>query len=310
MRENLRLLLSKLEVTYAVDPVPVAATNSILVRNLDFSPIEMAYDERNNVKPYYGQDEKIVATFYGMLSFDVELQAGGAAGTSPKWAPLLQGCGMSLTNVPATSDTFALISAAEQSLTHYFHHDGNRYIMTGSKGSCSIELANGRAPLLKFKFIGIVSQAGAIASIALPAATYTGFVKPLAVNKVNTTFTLGGYAAVLESLTIDLGQVVNYTNRPNREQVDFTDRKVTGTVVIEKPTLAAKDYYTGIKAGSTGALSVTHGIAAGNRVKIDSAQLQLEKPAHSNSNGISMLSMPFNCVPTTAGNNELVLLLD
>lgn len=307
MRENLRLLATKIEAVYATDPVPTAAANSILVRNLKMTELEISYDERSNVKPYFGQDQQIVAWFYGMIEFDVELQYSGTAGTPPKWDVLMRGCGHAVTNVAVTSDTYNPISAAEQSVTHYFYHNGDLFIMVGAKGSVSRSYQNGKAPIAHFKFWGLVSQAGAISTVALPAAVYTGFQIPLAVNKANTQFTLGGYAAVLESFTVDMGHVIGYTNRPNREAVDFTNRKVTGTIVIEKPNLATKDYFAGLKAGSTVAMSLVHGTAAGLRLTESSAILQLQKPSNSESNGITMMNLPFVIVPTTAGNDEITL---
>lgn len=309
MKHNLRLLIAKLETVYGTDAAPTAGANAALVRDLTTSVVEISYDGRNNIKPFFGKDQQISASFYAMVEFSFELQGSGSLGTAPAWGVYMRGAGHAEVITAATKVEYNPISASEESLTMWFYHDGDLFKMVGCKGSISYEIAAGKAPLAKAKFMGLCSQAGAISSAALPTATLTAWKLPLAVNKANTTFSLGGYAAALESLSIDMAHTTPYINRPNTERIDFSDREATGTVVIEKPPFATKDYYSVIKSAALQGLSLAHGTVAGLRVKMDTSELQLQKPSDSEQDNVTLMSMPLLLTPSSNGS-EIKITLD
>ena len=55
-----------------------------------------------------------------------------------------------------------------------------------------------------------------------------------------------------------------------------------------------------------GSLSLTHGTAAGNIVKIDAPRAQLFSPSYEDDDGVAMMSLSLSLVPDE-GNDELVI---
>jgi hypothetical protein len=87
----------------------------------------------------------------------------------------------------------------------------------------------------------------------------------------------------------------------------ITDRKPAGTVMIEAPTLATKDYFGIAQTETTGNLTFLHGTTAGNRVTLTAGQCDISNPTYGDQDGVQMLSIPYVAVPTTAGNDEVSL---
>lgn len=298
-----RVILAKIETTYGTDAAPVGTTNAILVRNLTMTPQDADFVDRDLVRPYIGRSEQLPAGIRAMLEFEVELQASGTAGTAPGWGPLMRACGLSETIVASTSVTYAPISAAFESVTLYFNVDGVLHKLTGARGTLSLAMKVKDIPTIKFTFTGIYNT---VTDTAAPTPTYTAFKTPLTVSNVNTTpFTLHGFAAVMSELTMDLSaQIVHRTLVGGAEAVLLTDREPQGSITIEATTVAAKDWWTLAKNATLGALSVTHGTVAGSKVTFASSNVQLTKPTYQEMDGIQMLQMGLNFIPSTAGNDE------
>lgn len=293
----------KIEGTYGVDSVPVAGTDAMVVHNFQCDPIVPIYQERNPALPFFGNQGQIKVGDYMMMQYDMEIAGAGGVATVPGYGPALKGCVLSETVTPTTGPvTYAPISTGEQSVTKYFNWDGLQHIMLGARGTVSWKLAKGSVPMMHFTFTGLY---GGITDVALPTPTLTAFQKPVGVNKANTTFTLFTYAAVLADLSIDLGNDIKYDNKPNQEVVRFLDRKVRGSVTIELPTIAAKDFFTIIRAETTGALALTQGTAAGNKGILAAPAVQLTNPKYSEADGVALLQMGMELRPTSAGNDEL-----
>lgn len=76
---------------YGVDATPTSA-DSILCGNISISPLEGDSVQRNNIRPYMGNQGSIRVSNYIKLSFEVEWAGSGAAGTVPKMNNLLKIC--------------------------------------------------------------------------------------------------------------------------------------------------------------------------------------------------------------------------
>lgn len=298
-----KVVFCKIEAVYGTDPVPVAATDAMLVSNFKCTPVEAQYVERNTDLPFFGNQGQIKAGDYMKMEYDIEAAGAGAVASAPGYGPALKGCALSETITPITGPaTYAPISSGAQSVTKYFYWDGLLHKMLGALGSPSLKFAKGGVPMIHIAWTGLY---GGITDVALPVPTLTAFQKPLAVNKANTTFSLHGYAAPLADLSIDLGNDIKYDNKPNQEVVRFLDRKVKGSVTIELPLIATKDFFTIIRAETTGALALTHGIVAGNKAIVAAPAVQLTNPQYSESDGVGMLQMTMEIKPTAAGNDEV-----
>lgn len=298
-------VLAKLETVIGTDATPTGAANAILVRNVAITPMEQQVEDRALVRAYLGKSDQIIVSRYSKVEFEVELAGAGAAGTAPKYDALLQACGYLPTVAAGVDVTYSLLSTGFKTITLYINVDGTMHKLTGAAGSVALSLDAGKVPFMKFSLMGLFNT---VTDAAVPSAVYSGFIKPLAVTKANTpTFTLHGYAAVMESLQIDLKNEVPYRNLVNTESITLTDRMPEGSVSMEAVSVATKDWWATIDVGTTGALQMVHGITTGNIVQIDAPTVQIFSPKFGNSQGVQMLQANLVFLPGGSGNDELTI---
>lgn len=371
-----RILLAKIEGSYGVDSVPTGADNALLVTNLDGSPMEAETTERNLIRPYFGQAEKLMTQINSKVTFEIELggHSGGVIGAIPKINDIIRACGFvgsqqtlaitslvqtggvatatigahtykvgnkatisgatpsnyngvkTITAVTGTTISFAVtgdpaspatgtilmnkgyvytpISEDIPSVTFYYGVDGVLHKKTGCKGNFSLEMSVKNIPMLKFEFTGIFNDP---ADVANPVADFSSFSIPQVANTQNTTnFSLLGYSGALESLSLGLNNQVEYITLIGKQYVDLLDRKVSGEMTFEAPTIAEKDFWAAAKDQVTGALTITHGSAHSNKVVLDCPKILLDSPKYKESNNVMMLTCGVSVMPTS-GNDELTL---
>ena len=302
-----RTILAKTEVTYGTDPTPTGAANAILVRNLNVTPLNAELVNRDLIRPYLGASEQLLASSYVSVEFEVEMAGSGTAGTAPAYGPLLLACGMTATTSAGVSVTYAPVSSSFSSVTIYYNVDGVLHKVTGARGTVELEITVSQIPVYKFSFTGLYN---APTDTAAPAVTYTAFQTPQAANGDNTSaFSLHSYTAALQSLTVNVGNTVNYRTLIGAEDVQMTNRETSGQAIFEAPTVAAKDFWALALGSTLGGLDITHGTTAGNRVQIVSTRAKVLNPSYQDLNGIQMLQVPFNLVPSTAGNDEFSIVV-
>lgn len=300
-----RLILVKKEVTYGTDSSP-AGTDALLVRNLDITPIEADIVSRDLIRPYLGNSPQLLANSRVSLTFQVELAGSGTAGTAPRFGSILQACGMSETIVASTSVTYAPVSASFASATIYFNNDGILHKATGCRGTFTLNAEVGQIPTIDFTMTGVYN---APTDTAAPAVTYSAQASPLVFKQGNTSsFQFFSYAGCLQSVSFDMANSTVYRELVGcTKEVLLTDRKPSGTVMIEAPTLATKDFFSLAQTETTGNLTFLHGTTAGNRVTLTAAQCDVSNPSYGDQDGIQMLNIPYVAVPTTSGNDEVSL---
>lgn len=297
-----RLILAKTETTYGTSSSP-AGSDAILVRNLDITPLEADVVSRDLVRPYLGNYEQLLANPRVKVSLEVELAGSGTAGTAPKFGALLLACGMSATTVASTSVTYAPVSSNFSSCTIAYNIDGVQHLVTGCRGTVDFSFQLGQIPVAKFEMTGIYNTP---TDTAQPAVTYTNQASPLIFRDGNSSgFSFLSYSGCLMSVDFNLANQIVYRELVGcTKEVRITDRKPSGTVVIEAPTIAQKDYFTTALGTTLGSLALTHGTTAGNRVVLSAGQTDIASPTYSDSDGIHMLNLPFIAAPTAAGNDE------
>ena len=301
-----RLILAKTESTYGTDSSPTGAANAILVRNLEITPLQADTVTRDLIRPYLGNSDQLLAQTRVEVTFEVELAGSGAAGTAPAYGAVLKACGLSETVVATTSVTYAPVSASFSSVTIYFHNDGIRHKVTGCRGTFELSAEVGQIPTISFTMTGIYN---APTDEALASPTYANQAAPLIFKNGNTSnFSIFSYSGCLQSLSFQIANEVVY-----RELVGCTkeslivNRAPAGDVVIEAPTITAKDFFAIATGSSTGSISFQHGATAGNIVTFTTGQSDIANPSYSDQDGIQMLNLPYVAVPTSAGNDELSL---
>lgn len=301
------VLLAKAETTYGVDSVATGAANAMLVSNLSITGNVQDLQDRSVIRPYLGASEQIVAGNHVEISFDVELSGSGAAGTAPAYGPLLLACALSATVSAGVSVTYAPVSSNFGSVTMMYNLDGVNHKITGARGTVSFGLDAKGIPKMSFKFTGLYNGP---TDATVSGVSYASFLKPVAVNKENTTAaSLFGNAIVMQSASIDLNNTVTYRNLVGSEAVVLTDRAVQGSLQFEAMSIAAFDVWAAVKNATTGALNITHGLTAGNIVQLACPSVQITSPQISDSDGIAMMQLSTRMVPTNAGNDEFTLVV-
>jgi hypothetical protein len=302
-----RLILVETESTYGTDPTPDGA-DAVLVRDLNITPQQSDTVSRELIRPYLGASEILLANTRVECTFSVELAGSGTAGTAPQYGKALQACGLSETVVAATSVTYAPVSSSFDSVTIHYNIDGVRHKVTGARGTFTLNANVGEIPTIDFTFTGIYNAPD---DSALPTATYANQATPLIFKNGNTdTFSLLSYSGCLQSVSMDLGNTIVYRELIGCDkEVLITDRSANGTVVVEAPTIAQKDYFAAALTDATlGNLTFQHGTAAGNIVDFSSTRVDIGDVSYSDQDGIAMLNMPYTAIPSTAGNDEFSLI--
>jgi len=300
-----RLILAKIEGTYGTDPTPVGG-DAVLVRNLEIQPLVADTVKRELVRPYLGQSDQLLSQTRVELSFEVEVAGSGAAGTAPAYGVVLRSCGLSEAVSAGASVTYAPESSGFESCTIYYHQDGIRHKVTGCRGTFEMSCEVGQIPVISFSMTGIYN---APTDVALPTPTYNDQATPVIFKEGNTTaFSAFSYSGCLMSYNFSLANDVIYRELVGcTKEILITNRAPNGTVVIEAPTITAKDFFTVATGTSTGSITFQHGQTAGNIVTMTTAQSDLGNLTYSDQDGIQMLNMPFIAVPTSSGNDEMSL---
>lgn len=199
---------------------------------------------------------------------------------------------------------YAPISSGFEAVTIYVNIDGVLHKLLGVRGDRDLKLNGAGIPLYTYKFTGLY---GGVTDVALPALTMSAWKVPLGVNNVNTgAFSIDGFSTNLYSLEITGGsQVVHRDDIVGEEDVIITDRKSAGSITIQAPTQAEKDFYALVRAATIVPITVTHGTAAGEKVKLD-LLAQLKDPSYEDKNGITAMKFSLRLKPTSAGNDELI----
>ena len=252
-----RVILIEAESSYGTDPTP-AATDVVLVRDLSITPQSSDVVNRDVVRPYLGASEQLLANTKVECTFSVELAGSGAAGTAPRYGSALKACGFSETVSSGTSVTYAPVSASFTSVTIHYNVDGVRHIVTGCRGSFVINAAVGEIPSIDFSFTGIYN---APTDTALPSVTYGAQATPLIFKNGNTSgFSLLSHSGALMNLSMDVGNTLVYRELVGgTKEVLITDRAANGSVTIEAPALATKDFFAAaLTDASLGNLQFLH----------------------------------------------------
>ena len=301
-----RSILAKAESSYGTDPNPTGSANYVQVIDLNIEPIQSDEVSRDLIRPYMGNYEVIPANTRVNVTFDVEMAGSGTAGTAPKYGAVLKACGLSETVSGGNTVTYAPVATPSDSVTLFVNYDGVRHIVKGCRGTFSINCEVNNIPRISFNLTGLFT---APTDDASPTVTVSNQASPLIFKNGSTSaFSIFGYGAALQSWNLDFNNEVIYRELVGgTKEVLITDRKPSGTAVVEAVALSAHNFFTDYTGTSTGTNTWLHGTTAGNKVTVSCPQSDLGQPTYEDSDGITMLSLPFMAVPTAAANNEFSL---
>lgn len=298
MLVNREVILAKIEGTYGTDSVPVEATDAMLVENISWSNEGLRMNERPAVRASLGMLQQVFGGTLRTVTFDVEMKGSGTAGTPPEFDPLLRACGLGVTNVPVTSDTYAPVSTMHESITIYYFQDGMRYDLLGCRGNVSFNLETGALPKMSFTFTGHLVGPTDVALASPTVLTLT----PEAL--INGTFDIGGFAAVINALTFDMSNTLAYPPDMSASdgfgEVQITSRDVNGSYDPEAELVATEDPWADLIADTALALSVGPiGATAGNIINIDLPAVAYRDLTPGDRDGIRVYEVPFGAAEAT-----------
>jgi len=302
-----RSLLAKIEGSYGSDPTATGSANYVEVVDLEIEPTASDEIELETIRPYAGNYPVILGNTRVNVSFGVFMVGSGAAGTAPKYDPILKACGLSAATVSSTSVTYTPSTLATQSsVTLYVNYDGVRHKVTGCRGTFSISCAVNEAPRINFEMQGIFNTP---TDTALPTVTKSQQPDPVLFKNGNTSsFSVFGFAGALQSWELDFANEVIYRELVGgTKEALITDRRPSGSMVIEAVALSSKNFFTLATGTTTGTNTWSHSGGAGNIVTVSCPQTDLGQPTYEDSDGITMLNLPFYATPTDAGSDEFSL---
>jgi hypothetical protein len=306
-----RLLLAAVESTYGTAPT-FAAGDALLVSNLDITPLDVNLLDRELVLPFFGNREKIVGQRMASVTFDVELAGSGTAGTAPRWGRCLRACGFGEAVSAGTSVTYTPATDNIVGLRLDFNADGNRHLVTGARGTATINLAAGEIPKISFEMMGIYN---AVAKGTPVTPTFANQAQPVVVNSQNTTgVTVFDFTACMESFNLSLNNETPFRQLAGcATNIPITQRAPSGELSIEAPLAGSgtgeKDFFALVSDQTLGEIEWQHGQTAGNIVTFNAPTCNLDGPTLGDSDGIMMLNLPFMPIPSSAGNDEFTLVV-
>ncbi len=303
--------IKKLAVLVAIETVvgsivvPVA-TDAIEVSDVTLTPIEGDEVDQGVIRPYFGASETTLVTLYRKIAFSVGFAGVGAVGDLPGWTTLMRACAASVTNTaapdPAAGTVFAPVTDGIESVTIYAVVDKLLYKMAGARANVKAMVDAKQIPKWQYEFTGSFTPVEDVPT--MPAVSYAKFLRPLGVNKLNTTLVLDGFNAVCSSFAFDFGNQVVKQDLMNVDTTEITGRVSTGSVTFRNTSVATKNWIEMARASAKVPLLLRHGQEATNTVAIQGPHVQIGKPSFSEQDGIQMITTPLRFIPSDAGNDE------
>ena len=302
-KTRLRALLAKDESSYGSDPTATGSANAILCTELSIEPIQSDEVTRDLVRSYIGNYDTLLANTRAQVTITVEMSGSGAKGTPPQYAPLFTSCGMSQTISSGVNVTYLPISTGFDSCTIVYNADGIQHKLTGCRGTFSINCEVGSIPTITFVMTGLYN---APTDTTMPTCTFQNQADPLVFKDGNTSaFQFQSYAAALNTFSFDMNNEIVYRELVGgTKEVVINNRTPAGSVQIENPALATKNYFTNATSNVSGNNTFLHGTTDGNKFSLLMSKANITAPAYGSVDDIDMLDLAYTAVPTT-GNDEI-----
>lgn len=299
-----KVLVLKEEEDYGVDSVPTGLLNFVEARNVNLTSFEAETVDRNIILPWMGNGGKLITSIWSKLSFEIALTGAGAAGSAPKYSPIMLALGFAETLSAGVSATYNLISDGFSSASLHINVDGVWYKLIGFRGSASATINAKGIPVLKIDGASLYT---APVDGAMPAVDRTGWIVEDPVNSVNTgALKIGATDLPFSAFEWNVGGKVDRIDLPGpQKEVRVTNRAPTCSATVLAPTLAVFNPYALAEAGTPLVFSNTHGLAAGKKVKND-VKGKITNIAEDKIDGMGAYKLTIT-PEAVAGNDEITL---
>lgn len=312
MPDDTSLVLAKVEAvagTYA-DPTP--ASDAFIVFGYEVQPMESETVRREIERGFNGINPSVPTAIRNRHSYSVELSGSGTKDVAAKWAALLRGSQFGAPVVAAGVEvTYPLVGTGDGESLSIAGIKGNeaRHRSKFARGNVTISFNERALPSMKFEHMGVIEGASP-ADYYVPAGlVLPDYPPPVEVSLTNTVITLDSLVLGVRSFELNLGAKTEYFSTTGRRAIFFgkdgdgNRRSPTATCVFEMPSLAVKNYFDAIIAGTEVPFSLVHGTEAGNIVEISSAHAKLGTATYTAEQGRLFLNCPMEFVATAAGND-------
>ncbi|HBO70370.1 MAG TPA: hypothetical protein DD658_09715 [Deltaproteobacteria bacterium] len=191
------------------------------------------------------------------------------------------------------------------SITIYFYQHDILHVMTGCRGTWSIDGTAGEYGKIKWEFTGL--YAGPTDATAPTDSTFNATLPP---PLKSGAFLLGAYAGTIGTFKMVYGNEI--AKRPDANAATgflaqfIKDRKVTAEIDPEAPALSTFDPVTLLTAGTEQTMGITFGTSAGNRMKLHCPKVVLDSAKYADREGILTYSLPLLVCPS-AGADDVTL---
>ncbi len=300
------LIMAKSETAYNVDALPVAATDSILVTDANWSNEGLRMVERNPIRASLAPLKSVYAGSLMTLSFSVELKGSGVIDIAPEYGVLLRACSFSETITTGTSVIYDPASVGYESCTMIYHEELIQRKLTGCRGNVSFNLQAGEYGKASFTLTGHIQSE---IDTPVPLGSYDNTVPSLA---LNVPFTIGGYNAVINSVAFDMGNSLAYpasiSSPDGYGEIRIGSRKLTGSFDPEAVTIATQDFIGDLRAGRELTLDTgVIGSVAGNRYQVIMPKISYTDIAPGDREGIRTYEVAFEGTEVTT-DDEIQLI--
>lgn len=296
------VVAAKIEVAEGTSETLAAGDANFLVVDPKFE-VEVPMFNRNNVDASLSPYAMIAGTQMATLSFKVEVRGSGAAGTAPALGKLLKACGFGETVVASTSVTYAPTSASISSLTIALYRDGIKKQMRGARGNVKYVGKAGEPGMLEFEFKGVYDGVSDVSIL-----TGSGIETTLPPALLTAAFAVGGFAAKLSNITIDMANKLAVRPDINKAEGWFscviTGREPKGSFDPEMELVATHDFFTKWKTNVLATLTFAHTGSAGNIITVTAPKLQYVKLGEGDRDGVQSLGVDFLLSRSAAGGND------
>ena len=316
MLKKRSLILVEIESTAGTDANPTPADNAILVSSPDVKvngeTLERDFD-RASMSPL----EHIIGAGDIEFTFRTEFKGsgsanGGAIDDVPEVHPLFLASGMGATLTAESSAdakdghiVYHPASTAHKTATIYFYNDGLLFKSRGCMGTFKLVMDTGKMPEIEWTFKGTF-ETPTDADIPTTAVYSAEKAKPF----VGANFSVGGYAAIIESLAIDIANSIERRVDANAPEgvLGFliTGRDTQGSFNPESVKEATHPFWANWKGGQAMALTATVGKGTGSLIDITAPKVQYREVTMGDRNGIRTYEIPCR-LAMDSGDDELKL---
>lgn len=262
------------------------AADTILCRNLRYQRLNGDYQAREFATGLEGAQREELYNRHAGAEFEVEAAAGGAAGTPPVYAHLLEACGLTETISAGVSASYAPTATgtppAEERLEL---RDGKlTQVIRKARGSMTFTAEVNRKPMFGFSFLG---QYAAPGDGAVAAGDFTGWRAALECTPVNmNAFTFDGVALCVRSFTFTDGRTPRVGRFMTCDGTDITPRRATGRMTVEMPARGTLDIVAACAAAQTHPLVFQLGATAGDILRVAAPAVQIKYAGEQDIDGV------------------------